>query len=181
MNLVLKLKLSLGFFAVVVAGVNAPLASAQEVKWEQIVGILSPSKVVGGFIGVGGPWTAKQGKAKIDLGSGRIAFEVKELVLAFQPPAPGPAIIGTSGIVTEVKGTLVCDALATTSPPPAGSYVDTPAVPLTAQGDAKFEGAVTIPAACLLTQDRLAFLIRVATAGIPLTGQWNAHGAVRVP
>jgi len=181
MNVVYKFLLSLGFFAIIAGIANTPLASAQVVRWERINGILLPLNVVGGFMGVGGPWTAKDGKVKVDLASGHIVFHVKGLVLAFQPPAVAPGIIGTSGIVTEVRGTLVCDAVATAVPPAAESFVDTPAVPLTAQGDAKFEGTVPIPAACLLTPNKLAFLIRVANSGIPITDSWNAHGAVRVP
>jgi hypothetical protein len=170
-------------------GWDVPLTRADDdsdkvndkVKWEQIVGILSPGANVGGFIGAGGPWTAQRGRAVVDLSSGKTKFRVNGLVLAFQPrPLTGTPIIGTTGLVTQVKGTLVCDAFASLAPTPS-SFVDTPAVPISAQGNAEFEGVVSIPDACLETPQRLAFLIRVANPGTPISEVWIAHGAVRQP
>jgi len=153
-----------------------------KVKWEQIVGILAPHWLVGGFEGASGPWTAERGRAVVDLSSGKLKFRVGGLVLAFQPRPPGETpIIGTSGGVTEVKGTLVCDALPSNPNPPPTSFVDTPFVPFGAQGDAEFEGVVSIPFACLATPQRLAFLIRLVEFESPLFDHWIAHGAVRRP
>lgn len=52
--------------------------------------------------------------------------------------------------------------------------VDTPLVDLSAQGDGRFSGSVTIPGTCETDPTR-AFLIRIAA------GRWIANGAVRVP
>jgi hypothetical protein len=153
------------------------------VKWQQIVGILTPNANVGGFIGIQGPWTAREGKAVVDLDSGDVEFRVRGLVLANQPPSiqAGTPIIGTPGLVTEVRGTLVCDGSATATPPPATSFVNTPAVPLDEEGEARFHGSIAIPSGCLQTPGRWAFLLRVATPGLPITDRWLAHGAVRKP
>ncbi len=115
-----------GGILVLSVALNASFAFADPiVKWEEIVGIISPGTVVGGLQGVGVPWFVKNGKAHVDLGSGAVRFSVKGLVLAGQPPITiGVAAIGTPGFVTQVKGTLVCDATATTS-----TFVDTNAVP----------------------------------------------------
>ena len=162
--------------------VNGDRHKGNKVKWEQIVGLLAPHWLIGGFEGASGPWTAERGRAVVDLSSGKLKFRVNGLVLAFQPRPPGETpIIGTSGGVTEVKGTLVCDALPSNPDPPPTSFVDTPAVPFSAQGDAEFEGVVSIPAACLATPERLAFLIRAADPGQPPLEAWIAHGAVRRP
>jgi len=85
-------------------------------------------------------------------------------------------VIGTpSPAVTAVKGTIVCNAA---SPAPFGGVVlvDTDSVPLSLQGDAKFEGEVSLPIVC----DNIAFLIRVANPGV-VFDQWIAYGAVRTP
>jgi len=82
----------------------------------------------------------------------------------------GGNAIGTPGAVTQVKGTLVCDT--TGSLTADSTLVDTPLVTLSAQGDARFAGQVTLPAACL-NSPNIAFLIRVAG------GAWIAGGEVR--
>ena len=79
-----------------------------------------------------------------------------------------------------VKGTLVCDISA------GGTVlVDTPAVLLSAQGDADFHGTVSLPAACITMPTDMAFLIRIAAVapGGPsiIVDRWIAHGAVRKP
>ena len=82
--------------------------------------------------------------------------------------------IGTRAAITEVKGTLVCD---TDGSAGAGSstLVDTPLVPLSAQGDAEFRGSVgPLPGACFTEAD-IAFVVRIGA------GRWIANGAVRRP
>ncbi len=78
-----------------------------------------------------------------------------------------------------MKGTLVCDVNGS-----AGGnsvLVDTPPVPLSAQGDAQFNGNVVgpLPAVCSSEPD-IAFLIRIQVLGA-FAGRWIAAGAVRIP
>ena len=78
--------------------------------------------------------------------------------------------IGSPGAVAQVKGTLVWDADGSAS---GGNsvLVDTPLVTLDEQGDARFDGNVTLPAVCS-TESDIAFLIRLAS------GRWIANGTV---
>ena len=147
------------------------------VKWGNIIGLVSPGFFVGGIIGFGFPWTAEHGKAKVNLESGDIRFTVKGLVLANSTPI---AVAGTIGVTQQVKGTLVCNGLGS---PVASTFVDTPAVPFHPQGDARFEGQVNIPGDCLVTPNRLAFLIRVADAPANpiIVNRWIAVGVLRTP
>jgi hypothetical protein len=146
-------------------------AAAAEVRWQDVVGIIQAGNLVGtgtGQVQGGGqPWSTTGGLAEVDLDTGTVRFRVRGLVLA------GGNTIGTAGSITEVKGTLVCDADGSAS---GGNsvLVDTPLVPLTFQGDAAFRGEVgALPAACL--EPDLAFLVRIGA------GRWIANGAVRRP
>jgi hypothetical protein len=158
--------------------VTAPPSQAEGVnvvKWERIIGIMSPGSVVGGIQPVGIQWTAQEGKAWVHLNTGHVNFAVKGLVLANSTTL---AVAGTIGVTTRVKGTLVCNGLSTA----ASALVDTPSVQLDPQGNTSFVGDVAIPTDCLLTTDSLAFLIRVAEAGVPaIVNQWIAVGVVRTP
>ena len=102
-------------------------------------------------------------------------FSVKGLVLA---NSTALAVAGTIGLITKVKGALVCNGLSAV----ASAFVDTPPVSLDPQGNASFVGNVAIPTDCLVTTDSLAFLIRVAQAGVPaIVDRWIAVGVVRTP
>jgi len=141
-----------------------------EVEWRQIIGIIQPGNKVGSgtgqVAGGGQPWTTAGGSADVDLATGRLQFQVQGFVLA------GGNAIGTPDNVTMVKGTLVCDTTGTANGNSA--LVDTPLVPLSAKGDARFRGDIgPLPFACV-NEPNLAFLIR--TAG----GAWIANGAIRV-
>jgi hypothetical protein len=146
----------------------APSSLAEtELEWRQIVGIIVPGNTVGSGTGkvTGGglPWHTSRGSAEVNLTTGALRFAVDGLVLA------AGNSIGTPDGVTSVKGTLVCDTTGVNS-----TLVDTPLVPLSAQGDARFKGSLgTLPLACT-SQPNIAFLIR--TAG----GAWLASGMVRV-
>ncbi len=152
------------------------------VKWERIEGVTVPGNVfnnlnvVAGVNSVGVSWSTSRGKATLNLLDEQVKFWVKGLVLGSQSIPPGGLVIGTpSPGVTAVKGTVVCNAA---SPAPFGGVVlvDTDSVPLSRQGDARFEGTVNLPIVC----DDMAFLIRVANPGM-LLNQWIAYGAVRTP
>ncbi len=167
------LAISMSVFLVVLLvglGVTTAQARSGNVKWERIVGVTQPPSIVGDVNSVGFPWTATRGQARVNLRTGQVMFDVNGLVLA---GSPGVAVIGTRGAgITTVRGTLVCDPLGTSTGP---SLFDTGVVPLSAQGNADFQGTVSLPNACI----NPAFLIRVATGF--LTDRWIAHGAVRTP
>lgn len=162
-------------FALVVT--SAPPSFADDVnvvKWDQIIGFASPGSSIGGVQGFG-PWTATNGNAWVHLSTGHVKYSVSGLVLA---NSTSLAVAGTIGVTTKVKGTLVCNGLSMVT----SALVDTPSVPFDPQGNASFVGDVTIPNDCLLTPDKLAFLIRIAEAGNPvIVDRWIAVGVVRTP
>ncbi len=111
----------------------------------------------------GAPWETTEGDARVNLKSGKIKFEVQSLVLAVGSAAGGVFTgldIGTPAGVSQVKGTLVCDVNGSAG---GGNsvLVDTPAVPLSAQGDAHFAGNIgPLPGVCSSEPD-IAFLLRI--------------------
>ena len=174
--------------SIVILMFSNPVASRGEegnvVKWDAIIGLTAPGSRVGN-IDPFGPfptgifsWVTQDGKAWVHLHTGRVKFSVKGLVLANSTPL---AVAGTAGVTTEVKGTLVCNGSAgfTTA------SVDTSPIPLSPQGNAEFVGVIAVPTACLLTPDKLAFLIRVASVNNPdasiQIGRWIAVGGIRTP
>jgi hypothetical protein len=143
-------------------------ANDETLKWQTVVGIIQAGNVVAGIAGGGLPWSTLGGNAFVNLGSGRVHFRVDGLVLA------GGNAIGTPGPITEVKGTLVCDTDGDAGGP---LIIDTQTVPLNEEGDAHFDGELgTLPGACS-TEPDVAFLIRIANAGMN-AGRWIANGAV---
>lgn len=144
-------------------------AFSSSVRWKTIVGIVDAggnlNNAVGGIAGGGQAWTTLGGNARVDLASGNVDFEVRGLVLA------GGNSVGTPDAITQVRGTVVC--ISGTATQPVVNTADTPPVPLSAQGDAEFDGNVgPLPAACAPTN--VAFLVRIVPAG-----RWIANGAVR--
>jgi len=191
-----KLAISVTAFLViwlVGLGVTTAQAGGTQVKWKRIIGLTHPGPTpplstftfVGDVPSGGFAWSVTKGEARVDLRDGEMEFEVKGLTLAggliTATPVQLPfVVIGSTRGVTKVNGTLVCDV---TSGPPFPKAV-TPDVPLSAKGDAKFSGTVSVPIGCTDPSD-MAFLIRVAgvETGGPtgLIGKWIAHGAVRIP
>jgi hypothetical protein len=157
----------------------ATAANAQSVSWKHIVGIIPAGNVVGSGTGqvMGGflPWSTTSGHAHVNLRTADIEFVVRGLVFAGGSPN---ITIGTPLPVTAVKGTLVCD-----NDGSAGGgnsvIVETPSVPLTATGDARFSGNIgPLPAVCSSEPD-IVFLVRAsAFSGTPTEGPWIANGAV---
>ena len=152
-------------------------AENNHVQWERILGVIVPGtaagglNVVAGVESVGLSWAVTRGKAKVNLETGRMMFDVKGLVLRAAPPIAASPVIGVpSPLVTMVKGTVVCNSTG------AVVLVDTAVVPLSAQGNARFHGTVALPSVC----ENAAFLIRVADSNF-LFDRWIAHGAVRKP
>lgn len=149
------------------------------ILWRQVVGIIPAGNVVGSGTGAvtGGfaPWTTTSGVARVNLATGTVQFLVHGLVFA------GTNFLGTPGPVNEVKGTLICDVDGSAG---GGNsvLVSTPAVPLSARGDAHFSGNVgALPSVCL-SGNNIAFVIRAAAfGGNPApNGPWIANGAVLV-
>jgi hypothetical protein len=130
------------------------------VRWRGMEGVITAPGVdnpVGQVHSGAGPWTARDGSARVNLSSGAGSFDVEGLVLN------GGASTGTPGPVTSIIGTLLCN------PGGAGgaeTAIDSPATPLSPTGDAELSFKITVPAVCT----NPAFLIRVAS------GRWIATG-----
>jgi hypothetical protein len=128
------------------------------VRWNSVVGVITAPAVdnpVAGIHAGAGPWSVRNGHARVNLSNGNISFDVDGLVLN------GSNSSGTPGPVTAV--TLVCNAGTATQ-----SILDTTAVPLSAQGDAHFAGQISgVPASC----ENPLFLIRIA-APAGAAGRW---------
>jgi hypothetical protein len=189
-----KKVLKLAAVSVLLLAMSATAGKGDNVRWRDIIGIVEAGNVVGkgtvgGFtsgIPGGAPWSTLSGGAKVNLSNGQVQFEVKGLVLAAgSASALGITAlpIGTTGGIPEVIGTLVCNV----GPPNStgnSASIDTPAVPLSATGDAKFSGKFsdTIPDACTSAPDNMAFLLRIAGTGSVTSGGfdgvWIASGAV---
>jgi hypothetical protein len=161
---------------------------AGRVQWKRIVGIVEAGTLVGRpasgaecdvgvdcVAGAMAAWTVTNGSAEVDLVRGEVKFVVNGLVLATDPSFTN---LGTPGVVTRVKGTLVCND----SEPGVPELVDTEAVRLSAQGSATFQGPVDLPASCTGEPEDIVFLIRIARVKgpVPLVDLWIASGAVRV-
>ena len=145
---------------------------ANVAHWQTIVGLIQPANLVGSgtgqVAGGGQPWTTTGGEAGVNLSNGDAGFRVRGLVLA------GGNGVGTRATIAEVQGTLVCD---TNGSAGGGNsvLVDTPAVPLSATGDARFSGNLgALPAAC--SEPDIAFLVRISAGGV--ASRWIANGAV---
>jgi hypothetical protein len=141
----------------------------QVVRWSEIAGLITApgmSNLVAGIPNGALPWTTSGGQAAVNLSTDDVAFNVRGLVLN------GGDSTGTTGGITQVKGTLICN------PNSDSRFVlDTPAVPLSPEGDAQFAGKVaSIPASCASP----LFLIRISSApDSPVNNHWIATGAVR--
>lgn len=165
MRKVLSLTLLLG-----PAVVLAHESYESSVQWNQIVGVITAPGVnnpVGGISAGAGPWSVKEGHARVNFASGEASFEVRGLVLN------GSNASGTPGPVNSVSGTLVCN------PGTSAQVVrDTAEVKLSQQGDAHFRGQITgIPAVCADP----VFLVRIGPSFVvpAAVGRWLATGAVR--
>jgi hypothetical protein len=137
-------------------------ADGTTVSWRTIVGNINDpgtSNPVAGIPSGGLPWTTTGGRARVNLTTGQIAFNVSGLVLN------GGNASGTPDGVANVKGTLVCNPGTATQ-----SVHDTATVPLSLEGDAEFIGNIGSVPACT----NPLFLLRVVS-----NNSWIATGAVR--
>ena len=138
-----------------------------DVRWNRIAGVITALNVdnpVGNIHAGTFAWTARGGRARINLETGYTTFDVYGLVIN------GTIFSGTPGPVTGVIGTLVCNPGDVTE-----TTVDSPEVPLSPQGDAHFVGHLdSIPDSCT----NPVFLIRISTPSGAL-GLWIATGTER--
>jgi hypothetical protein len=140
----------------------------EKLQWRSVIGIIQGNNVVGSGTGAAtgapGPWSATGGHADFSLQSGQFSFDVRGLVLA------AGNSIGTPGNVTQVKGMIICD---TDGSATGGNsaFVESALVDLDDEGNARFNGRVTVPAVCGSEPD-VAFLIRTAS------GRWIANGTI---
>ena len=142
-------------------------AHATDVHWRGIAGVITAVNVdnpVGNVNAGTFAWTARGGRARVNLETGLTSFDVNGLVIN------GTIFSGTPGPVTGVIGTLVCN------PGDASeAVVDTPEVTLSPEGDARFLGFIgPIPNGC----SNPVFLIRISTPAGAL-GRWIATGTQR--
>jgi hypothetical protein len=164
MNKILSLALLLA-----PAALFAQQSDDSVVQWERIVGVITAPNVdnpVAGIKAGAGPWTTRDGHARIDLLTGRASFDVEGLVLV------GGNSSGTPGPVTTLNGTLVCNAGTGNQ-----EIIDTAEVKLSAEGNAHFRGQLDLPAACLSP----LFLVRIGPSlpAAAAAGRWLGTGAVR--
>jgi hypothetical protein len=136
-------------------------------RWRSIVGVITAQGVNNPVADINSgtfAWSARSGWARVNLSTGAAAFAVDGLVIN------GTAFSGTAGPVTQVEGTLVCNA------GQAGeATLDTAPVALSARGDADFSGSIgAVPSTC----DNPLFLIRIVNPAGAL-GRWIATGADR--
>jgi len=131
------------------------------VRWRGMEGVITAPGVdnpVGQIHSGAGPWTARNGSARVNLTTGSGSFDVEGLVLN------GGNASGTPGAVTIVVGTLVCNPGS-----PAGTVetaIDSPTAALSPVGDAELSFKINVPVVC----NNPVFLIRVPS------GKWIATG-----
>jgi len=178
---VIRRVLTLLSFSLFITILVSATASAQTVRWRQVVGIIPAGNVVGSGSGTitGGflPWTTTSGFARVNLQNGEIHFVVRGLVFAGGSPT---ITIGTPGPVTAVKGVLICDNDGSAN---GGNsvLVETASVPLSATGDASFNGDLGMLASVCSSEPDIAFVIRAsAFGGNAVEGPWIANGAVLI-
>jgi hypothetical protein len=137
------------------------------VRWNRIEGVITALNIdnpVGTIHSGTFPWSAGSGQALVNLSTGQTSFQVEGLVIN------GAIFSGTSGPITAVEGTLVCN------PGGAQTVHDTASVPFDVRGDAQFTGTIAnIPSNC----GNPVFLIRIA-APAGAAGLWIATGADRI-
>ena len=144
------------------------------VRWKNIVGVITAKNVSNTVANIDSgtfAWTVRNGHARVDLMNGHAAFEVEGLSIN------GAQFSGTPGPITDVMGTLVCNAKDAAQNTPATSNIaNTASVPLNAQGDAEFFGKIhNIPQPC----NNPLFLVRIATQATGAVGRWIATGTER--
>ena len=127
--------------------------------WNEILNLLQPGAPGEDGRHFGMPRPVNNGQAHVNMLNGEIRFAVTGLPLL---SGPSSMEFGMLEVGPMVKGTLVCNVTAGAG----ATLVDTPVVPVDAQGDATFVGQVPLPMACLSAPHDLAFFVRVAQGGL---------------
>src|SRR5260370_29564466 len=119
------------------------------VHWKTIVGNITVSNndAVGGINPGTTPWSTTGGRARVNLSTGHVSFDVEGLVLN------GGNATGTRGGVDQVEGSLICDACQQDQ-----TIFTTLPLPLDARCNAEFSGPFDAPPA---TCNNPLFLIRI--------------------
>jgi len=145
-------------------------AADSVVRWRTVVGVITAPNVDNPVAGISSgtlPWTTRGGSARINLTTGMGSFDVEGLVLN------GGNATGTTGPITSVVGTLVCNPGSNgTDNVPTQSILDTPATNLNSKGNADLSFKLNVPQNCT----NPLFLIRIPQFGL----RWIAAGAVTV-
>jgi len=143
--------------------------------WERIEGITPlpnfSGQIIEGFLPVTFPWTLEHGRVQVNLANGKFELFLRGLAIGAMPTPLSP--MGTNGVVTSVRGTLVCTG--------GGPVFDTEAVELTETGDAFIRGKLADGVGSC-APERMVFLLRVAAVlpGAPsIVDRWLAYGASR--
>jgi hypothetical protein len=149
------------------ASVSFAQGNRNLVRWQNIVGNITVSNndAVAGINPGTTPWSTVGGRARVNLATGSVSFDVDGLVLN------GGNATGTPGGVDQVEGSLICDAGAQDQ-----TIFTTTPVKLNAQGNADFSGTLdNIPGTCT----NPLFLIRIGPDLPGANQRWIATGAVR--
>ena len=148
------------------ASVSFAQGNPNLVRWQNIVGNITVSNndAVAGINPGTTPWSAVGGRARVNLATGRVSFDVDGLVLN------GGNATGTPGGVDQVEGSLICDAGQQDQ-----TILTTPPVPLDARGNAELSGTFDVDATC----KNPLFLIRIGPDLPGANQRWIATGAVR--
>jgi len=163
------MKKMLALFVVLCCAVGAFAQDNDDavVRWKTIVGNITVSNndAVGGINPGTTPWSTLGGRARVNLSTGHVSFDVEGLVLN------GGNATGTRAAVTQVEGSLICDAGAQDQ-----TIFTAAPVSLSAQGNADFSGTFgAIPGTC----NNPLFLIRIGPNLPGANQRWIATGAVR--
>jgi hypothetical protein len=161
------MKKMLALLAVLCSATAAFAQNDAVVRWKTIVGNITVSNndAVGGINPGTTPWSTVGGRARVNLATGHVSFDVDGLVLN------GGNATGTPGGVDQVEGSLICDA----GQKDQTIFTTTP-VPLNVQGNADFSGTFnTTPGTCT----NPLFLIRIGPDLPGANQRWIATGAVR--
>src|SRR5258706_2170642 len=161
------MKKMLALLAVVCSATAAFAEVDAVVRWKTIVGNISVANndAVGAINPGTTPWSTVGGRARVNLATGYVSFDVDGLVLN------GGNATGTPDGVDQVEGSLICDAgqqdqtIFTTLP-----------VPLDGRGNAKFSRTFDAPPT---TCNNPLFLIRIGPDLPGANQRWIATGAVR--
>src|SRR5215471_3033583 len=106
-------------------------AADNVVRWQKVVGVITAPNVDNPVAGISSgtlPWNTRGGSVRVDLTTGVGSFDVEGLVLN------GGNATGTTGPITSVVGTLVCNPGSDGTGSPAQAIIDTPAAALNAHG-----------------------------------------------